>query len=77
MKCPQVSNMGTDRRKMTVRIVPLGSEEAADARMGGTAAERVALLTELSRQMWQLSRRPFPSYIRSQMPIRFVTLNEQ
>jgi hypothetical protein len=62
---------------MTVRIVPLGSEEAADARVPGTAAERVALLAELSRQMWELSRRPMPAYARSAMPVRFVTLNEQ
>ena len=69
--------MRSHRREMTVRIVPLGSEEAADARVPGTAAERVALLAELSRQMWELSRRPMPAYSRSAMPVRFVTLNEQ
>jgi hypothetical protein len=37
---------------MTVRIVALTSEEAGGARVGGTAAERIALVGQLSRRMW-------------------------
>ncbi len=62
---------------MTVRIVPLTSDEASDARVGGTAADRLFLLRELSRRMWTLSERPVPVYDRSTMPVRLTTLAEQ
>ena len=62
---------------MTVRIVPLRSNEAADGRVGGTVDERLALVTELSRHAWELSGRPFPSYTRSTIPIRVTTLADQ
>ena len=65
------------RRKMTVRIVPLGSQEAGDARVGGTVAERLALVTELSHRAWALTGRPLPSYTRRTMPVRLTTLAEQ
>jgi len=42
---------------MTIRIVPLGSDEASDGRVGGTAVERLALVRELSERMWALTRR--------------------
>jgi hypothetical protein len=66
-----------DRSHLTVRIVPLRSDEASDARVGGTVSERVAVVGELSRRMWSLTRRPFPSYTRSTMPVRLTTLAEQ
>jgi hypothetical protein len=69
--------MRTDRNRMTVRVVPLSSDEAADARVGGTAAERLALLNELSRRMWLLGTEPMPSYTRSTMPVRIIALAEQ
>ena len=62
---------------MTARIVPLRSDEASDARVEGTAAERLALLAELSRRMWDLTKRPLPSYTRASMPVRLSTLAEQ
>lgn len=62
---------------MTARIVPLGSAEAGDARVGGTINERLALVTELSRRAWELTGKPFPSYTRATMPIRVTTLAEQ
>jgi hypothetical protein len=65
------------RDRMTVRIVPLGSAEAADPRMEGTSDERVQAAIELSLLGWQLSGRPFPSYTRVTMPIRVSTLQEQ
>ena len=37
---------------MPVRIVPLHSQEAGDARVGGTVTERLALLAELSHRSW-------------------------
>lgn len=62
---------------MTVRIVPLRSDEAADASVGGTAVERLALLRELSQRMWALTKRPVPSYTRSTIPVKLSTLAEQ
>lgn len=62
---------------MTARVVPLRSDEAADARVAGTAAERLALLAELSRRMWALTQRPLPAYTRSTMPVKLSTLADQ
>jgi hypothetical protein len=69
--------MQSDRSRMTARIVPLRSDEASDARVAGTAAERLALLAELSRRMWSLTQRPVPSYTRATMPVKVTTLAEQ
>lgn len=69
--------MKSDRRKMTARIVPLRSDEAGDARVGGTVAERLALVGELSRRMWLLTKQPLPTYTRQTMPVRLSTLREQ
>jgi hypothetical protein len=62
---------------MTGRIVPLGSDEASDARVGGTAGERLALLRELSERMWVLTGRPLPTYTRATMPAKLTTLADQ
>lgn len=62
---------------MTARVVPLRSDDASDARVAGTAAERLALLAELSRRMWSLTQRPAPSYTRATMPVKVTTLAEQ
>ncbi len=62
---------------MTARVVPLRSDDASDARVGGTAEERLLLLAELSRRMWALTQRPLPTYTRSTMPVRLSTLREQ
>lgn len=54
---------------MTARIVPLNSREAGEARVGGTIAERIALVAELSEMMWARTGRPVPSYTRATMPV--------
>lgn len=59
---------------MTARVVPLDSAEAAEARVGGTVAERVALVAELSRLLWARTGRPLPTYSRATMPIVLTTL---
>lgn len=59
---------------MTARIVPLASREAGDARMGGTVAERVAAVAELTALAWKQARRPFPAYTRATMPVVVTTL---
>jgi hypothetical protein len=59
---------------MTVRIVPLTSQEAGAARVGGSAAERVALVARLSEGLWARTRRPLPTYTRATMPIAILAL---
>lgn len=65
------------RRGMTSRIVPLTSEEARDARLGATVAQRLQMLAELSNLAWLATGRPFPRYDRRHMPVRRATLREQ
>lgn len=62
---------------MSVRIVPLRSPEAGDARVGGSITERLALLAELSQRSWALTGKTTPSYSREAMPFRLTTLAEQ
>jgi hypothetical protein len=45
-------------------------EEPADEWGTMTSEERVALVWTLSARMWELTGRPFPSYKRSEMPVR-------
>ncbi len=62
---------------MAARVVPLGSPEAGDSRMGGTADERVAAVEALTMAAWRLSGRPFPVYTRATMPIVVSALRDQ
>ncbi|MGQ0648892.1 MAG: hypothetical protein ACT4P7_15145 [Gemmatimonadaceae bacterium] len=68
--------MPSDRGRMTARIVPLRSDEAGDARMGGTPDERVAAVTELTLEVWRLAGRSLPSYTRATMPVVIATLRD-
>jgi len=66
--------MPTDRSQMTVRVVPLHSHEVGEARVGGTSAERLALVAELSESSWTRAGRRLPSYTRTTMPAVIVPL---
>lgn len=59
---------------MSARVVPLGSDEAGDSRMGGTVDERVAAVTALTAEAWRLAGRPLPTYDRDAMPVVKATL---
>ncbi len=61
---------------MTVRIVSLHSRDAGDARVGGTASDRLALVAKLSARAWALTGRELPKYTRSTMPVRVRKLGE-
>lgn len=65
-----------DPSRLTVRVVPLASAEAADPRMGGTVEERVAAVNVLSLEGWRLAGRPFPTYDRSTIPVVVVSLGD-
>jgi hypothetical protein len=57
-----------------VRTFRLGEEPRDDLTGVMTAEERLLLLRELSERAWALSGRPFPSYSRSQIPVRVTHL---
>ena len=65
-----------DRSHMTARVVSLSSDEAGDARMGGTPDERVAAVALLTAEAWRLAGREIPSYTRATMPIAVSTLRD-
>ncbi len=62
---------------MTVRLVPLHSREASEARVGGSVAERVALVARLSEMLWTRTGRPLPGYTRATMPIAMTSFRHQ
>ena len=56
---------------MQVRKTTLHDEAGASGLWGPTsAAQRLALVAELSHAGWLLSRRPLPTYRRHEMPVR-------
>ena len=61
---------------MTVRLVPLHSREASEARVGGSVAERVALVARLSDMLWTRTGRPRPDYTRATMPIVLTSFQQ-
>ena len=62
---------------MTVRSVPLRSPETGESRVGGTAAERLAIVAQLSEMMWTRTRRALPNYTRATMPVVITTLRDR
>jgi hypothetical protein len=62
--------MTRPRSDITIKVVPLHSDAAGDAHVGGTAAERLAMVTELTLLGWELSGRDLPSFTRANMPMQ-------
>ena len=60
------------RRPMVVRVYRLGEEPGDDLSALSTPEERLAMVTRLTRRMWELSGRPVPSYERASMPGRVL-----
>lgn len=56
------------RRVLTARVFRLGDEPGDDLSAGTTPEQRLAMVAELSRRMWELTGRPIPSYTRAEMP---------
>ena len=59
---------------MTIRVVPLHAREAGDATVGGTVAERLALVARLRETSWALGGRPLPTYPRATVTVVVTTL---
>jgi hypothetical protein len=66
--------MRKDRSHMTARVVGLGDHEADDLGTGGTVAERVAAVAQLTELGWALAKLPLPEYNRRTMPMVVTTL---
>ncbi len=60
----------SSRRPWPVRLYRLGDEPGDDLSAVSTPEERLAMVAELSRRMWELTGRPAPSYSRPGMPGR-------
>jgi len=61
---------------MTYRLLALKDQQAGDARLGASVAQRLEMLAELSRLAWEASGRDMPQYARATMPVRMTTLQE-
>jgi len=60
------------RRRWSVKVYRLGEEPGDDLSALSTPEQRLAMVTELSRRMWELTGRPMPSYPRAAMPVRIL-----
>lgn len=65
---------GTHRSRDVVRIYRLGEEPIDDLRASTTPVERLLILRQLTERAWALGGKPFPSYARSQIPVRITRL---
>ena len=54
------------------RILQLADHQLDDLSQVTSAAERVAMVAVLSKRMWEITGRAFPSYTRSEMPVKLV-----
>lgn len=61
-----------NRAALRAHVFPLGGEPREDAGAGMNAAERLALVADLSREMWALTGRPVPTYTRAEMPVAMI-----
>ena len=60
------------RQRITARVMRLGEEPGDDLSGVTTAEERLEMVAELSKRMWELTGKPWPSYSRSEMPGRVI-----
>jgi hypothetical protein len=82
-KGPAAKTQGTDRdaeraaraaarRSWPVRRCALGEEPTEDLSATTTAAERIAMVWQLTLDAWAMSGRPIPDYPREQAPVRVI-----
>ncbi len=66
-----------NRASIRARIVRLADSPGDDLSDCTTAAERLALVADLTREAWALSGREMPGYSRAQVPVVKVRLHEK
>ena len=64
-----------DGGRVPVRVFRLGMEPHEDLLGSTTVGERLDILRELTERAWRLTGRPFPTYPRTEIPVR-VTRGE-
>lgn len=62
----------TKRQFDSIRVFRLGEEPGDDLSSTTTAEDRLEMVFELSRRMWELTGRPLPTYDRRNIPVRIV-----
>ena len=60
------------RYDMTARILPRRSAEAASTYVVAPRERRIAMVEELSAELWALAKLPLPSYSRAEMPVHIT-----
>ena len=60
------------RANLPIRTYLPGQEPGDDLSATTSPEERIALVWELSRRMWDLTGRPMPDAARSGLPIRVI-----
>ena len=55
-----------------MRVYRLGQEPGDDLSALTTAEQRLAMVSELSRRMWQLTGKSVPTYARADIPVRVL-----
>jgi hypothetical protein len=60
------------RYDITARILPRRSAEAASTYVVATRERRIAMVEELSAELWALAKLPLPSYSRAEMPVHIM-----
>jgi hypothetical protein len=60
------------RRAAPIRAYRLGEEPTDDLSAITTAEQRLAMVAELSRRMWELTGRGIPTYERARIPVHVV-----
>lgn len=61
-----------NRSAIRARVVPLATRANDDLSDCTTAAERLGLVADLTREMWAFSKREVPAYTRSELPVVLV-----
>ncbi|OGU01798.1 MAG: hypothetical protein A2085_08005 [Gemmatimonadetes bacterium GWC2_71_10] len=59
-----------ERSALPVRVFTLGQEPPDDLSASTTVEERLSMVWELTRRMWEFTGRPLPAYSRRSMPVR-------
>ena len=66
-----------NRADLRARVFPLAHEVREESAGYATPDQRLALVAELTREMWALSGRELPAYSRSEIPVQIFSRPKQ